>query len=100
MSISDKTRKLLWGRASGRCALCRVELLMEGGDDSESVIGEECHIVAQSPGGPRYRPSPPLDVAAYDNLILLCRNHHKLVDDQPETFTEPVLRRVKSNHES
>jgi len=34
-----------------------------------------------------------------DNLILLCRVHHKMVDDQTETFTSEILKKLKSNHE-
>jgi hypothetical protein len=68
-------------------------------DDMEAVIGDECHIVARSPGGPRFRALPAAEVNTYENLLLLCRNHHKLVDDQPETFSEPILRRLKANHE-
>lgn len=33
-----------------------------------------------------------------DNLILLCRNHHKVIDDDPEAYT--VERRMKADHES
>ncbi len=33
------------------------------------------------------------------NLLLLCGNHHKLVDDQPRTHTVEVLRRFKADHE-
>lgn len=36
----------------------------------------------------------------YANLILLCRDHHKLVDDQPNTYTAEVLHRYKGEHEA
>jgi hypothetical protein len=64
------------------------------------VIGEECHIVSPVGRGPRYDPSlleRDLDDPA--NLILLCRIHHKMVDDQHETYTIEVLRKLKANHE-
>ncbi len=35
----------------------------------------------------------------YSNLILLCRNHHKVVDDQVNTFTVDKLKDLKSQHE-
>jgi hypothetical protein len=38
-------------------------------------------------------------IDSLNNLLLLCRVHHKLVDDQPETFTADALRQLKSNHE-
>ena len=34
-----------------------------------------------------------------ENLVLLCRVHHKMVDDQPETYTVAVLSSLKANHE-
>ena len=33
------------------------------------------------------------------NLLLLCRVHHKMVDDQFETYTAELLRSIKENHE-
>ncbi|POS00739.1 hypothetical protein Q361_12611 [Flavobacterium croceum DSM 17960] len=33
------------------------------------------------------------------NLILLCANDHKLIDDFPETFTYELLVNLKENHE-
>ncbi|NGY93850.1 hypothetical protein F3K44_31265 [Bacillus megaterium] len=34
-----------------------------------------------------------------ENLILLCRIHHKLIDDQYQTYDTELLHRLKSNHE-
>jgi len=69
--------------------------------DSESVVGDECHIVSEKPKGPRYDADfPPDHIDSYSNLILLCRVHHKMVDDQEETFTADILRKLKANHES
>src|SRR4030042_5263873 len=31
--------------------------------------------------------------------MLLCRTHHKMVDDQVATFTTDILRQMKANHE-
>jgi hypothetical protein len=59
--------------------------------------GEECHIVAQSPGGPRA--AEIADVDGYQNLILLCRKHHKQVDDQRAHFTVERLKEIKREHE-
>jgi hypothetical protein len=101
MAISDKTRKILWGRSGNRCGLCRHELVIDAtAADSESVVGEECHIVSGKTQGPRYNPTfsgEHLDEP--ENLILLCRIHHKMVDDQHETYTSEVLLNLKVNHE-
>lgn len=101
MSISDKTRKILWGRSGNRCAICKNELVIDSTEqDDESVIADECHIISSKPNGPRHDPSYPEDkLDSYDNLILLCRTHHKMVDDQSATYTTNILRQMKSNHE-
>ncbi|HWP60610.1 MAG TPA: hypothetical protein VNL14_22135 [Candidatus Acidoferrales bacterium] len=55
MAITDKTRKILWGRSGNRCAMCRRELVVEATPtDDESVVGDECHIVSGKGQGPRY----------------------------------------------
>ena len=53
MAISDKTRKLLWGRSGSRCAICKRELIISAttGDD-ESIVGDECHIISPRPRAP------------------------------------------------
>ena len=101
MSISNKTRKVLWGRSGNRCVICKNELVIDATEkDDESVVAEECHIISSRPNGPRHDPSYALDTLdSYDNLILLCRTHHKMVDDQIDTFTTDILRQMKSKHE-
>lgn len=99
--ISDKARKILWGRSGNRCAICKHELVVWATDlDDESVIGEECHIISPKSNGPRHDPSFPKDeLDAYENLILLCRTDHKKVDDQVATFPREILCQIKDNHE-
>ncbi|MGH3219634.1 MAG: HNH endonuclease [Streptosporangiaceae bacterium] len=98
MPITDRTRKILWARAGGRCSICQDLLVTEGTDtDDPSVFGEESHIVGQSPKGPRA--SDIADVDGYDNLILLCRKHHKQIDDQVGYYTVERLREIKRTHE-
>ncbi len=101
MSISDKTRKVLWGRSGNRCAICKHELVVDATQaDDESVVGDECHIISAREKGPRHDTSFPQEkLDSYENLVLLCRTHHKMVDDQAETYTTDILRQMKSNHE-
>jgi hypothetical protein len=101
MPISEKTRKILWGRSGNKCAKCRRELIISRtAADDESVVGDECHIVSGKNQGPRYDPTFPVEqLDEPENLILLCRVHHKMVDDQYDTYTVQVLRRLKENHE-
>jgi hypothetical protein len=101
MAISDKTRKLIWGRSGNQCGVCQRELLMEAtSTDDAAVVGDECHIVGPKAGSPRHDPAYPSEKLDHcENLILLCRVHHKMVDDQPVAFSADVLRAVKASHE-
>lgn len=101
MAISDKTRKILWGRSGNRCAICRQRLVVdETSVDAESVVGDECHINSGALNGPRYDAAiEQQSIDDLDNLLLLCRVHHKMVDDQFETYTAVLLRSIKDNHE-
>lgn len=68
--------------------------------DEESVVGDECHVVSGKAQGPRYDPTFPLDcLDELGNLILLCRVHHKMIDDQVETYTRELLQTLRANHE-
>ena len=103
MGISLKTHKMLWGRAANRCAFpdCRKELVIESIETNDaSFIGEVCHIIAKEPSGPRRTSlTQSEDLDEYFNLILLCRNHHKIVDDQPDIYTIQYLNDMKKFHE-
>lgn len=101
MPISDKNRKILWGKSGNLCAVCRHTLVVDPtAIDSDSVVGDECHIVSAAKGGPRHDPNyPSAEIDGLPNLILLCRIHHKMIDDQAETYTTNRLRGMRENHE-
>lgn len=94
---------MLWGRAAHRCSFadCRKFLEMDDGLVSEpSLIGDVAHIVAEKIKGPRGDSTLSLEERhAYGNLILLCKDHHKLIDDNPEEFTAHRLKQIKNSHE-
>lgn len=104
MTVTVLTRKLLWGRAASHCSMqnCRRPLAHQseiGG--SSVVVGEEAHIVARSPDGPRGE--SPLSAEQrdeYSNLILLCPTDHALIDKAPEDFTVEGLIEIKAQHEA
>lgn len=95
---------MLWGRAASRCSFptCRCELVIDSQlTDDPSLVGEAAHIVAESPDGPRGQsPLTPEQRNRYENLILLCNVHHKLVDDQEHDFTVKRLMAMKADHEA
>lgn len=100
VAITSESRKRLWGRSGNRCAKCRAELVRpdENGLPG-ALLGEEAHIVAQSPGGARYAHLDPVVRDGYENLILLCANDHTEVDAQPSRYTVAHLRTMKRRHE-
>jgi len=101
VSITDKTRKILWGRSASLCAYCRRTLVEDGTAlNDESVVGDECHMIGEKSGAARGHLGVGRDdLDEYDNLVLLCKVHHKLVDDQPETYPVERLRAMKAAHE-
>ena len=99
MTISNKTRKNLWAKSGNRCAICKVLLFSKDDIEDTLNIGEECHIISSRTNGPRYKESL-YDYDIYNNLLLLCANHHKEIDTLTDTYTEELLRYIKTNHEN
>ena len=103
MSISLKTHKMIWGRSGNMCAFpdCKKILVIdETSTDDPSVIGEEAHIIAQRNNGPRGdSPLTQEQRDKYENLILLCSIHHKIIDDQEKEYTVGKLIQFKQKHE-
>jgi hypothetical protein len=78
---------------------CQKKLIAE---DSKSIISKICHIAAASKEGPRYDKSmTDDDRRGFDNLILLCDEHHTIIDNKEnETlFPTSLLKSWKSEHE-
>jgi Shedu protein SduA, C-terminal len=92
--IPASAKKAVLIRSGSRCAFpgCLQSLGTENG-----FLGVLCHIEAVSPGGPRYNPSSDMLQSA-DNLILLCPNHHFLVDQEPHIYTAGWLREARAAH--
>lgn len=103
MGISQKDIKLLWGRAASRCAFpkCKVTLTQGDGPSSPNItIGEQAHIVAKEPNGPRGQSLlTESERDSYANLILLCPTHHTLIDKAPDKHPIEKLHLIKSEHE-
>ena len=100
MSIKVKTRKILWSKSGNRCAICKKHLVQKFEiTDANFIVGEECHIISSKENGPRGKVTKLSDYDDDSNLILLCANDHKLIDDFPETFTYEILVNLKKNHE-
>lgn len=105
MSITERSIKILWAAAGGRCAFpnCSQQLCFgEAGEFAPFTLGEMAHICGEKPGSNRHNPAQtPRDRDDYLNLILLCPNHHTLIDrkENEEMYSVGVLRQMKVTHE-
>src|ERR1700686_4129326 len=101
-TYSERSLKVLWGLSGGVCAFpgCTTPVIESSGEQGAIVIGEIAHILPNSDHGPR---SPSLDDidgrGDYGNLIVLCPTHHTLIDNEPLSYPESVLRTWKGVHE-
>jgi hypothetical protein len=97
-STTERDIKILFARSMNRCAYpnCTTAIVQPSG----TVTGEICHIKARSSKWPRYDPAQSDEQRhAYKNLILLCGNHHKIVDSEPAKYTVDLLNDFKEMHE-
>jgi len=103
MGIPDKDLKILWGKSAGRCAITRAKLVAEASAAVPSkniLLGEVCHIVAETPRGPRGKSVlSRADRNRYPNLILLCHAEHTRIDQDPTAWPIERLHQIKADHE-
>lgn len=97
----ETTVRQLYALSMNRCAFpgCTTQLVTP---DTGTIIGEVCHIRAKNPGGPRWSDEQDDEQRhGFDNLILMCRNHHKEIDATANLhiYTEEWLFEVKRAHE-
>ena len=101
MGYSEATLKKLFALSGNQCAFpdCEAPIV---DDESGIVVGEICHIKGKSPKGPRYdRNQSAAERNGYENLLLMCDPHNKIVDhkDTRHKFPVQVLREFKRKHE-
>ena len=106
MAITEKTIKLLWSNAAGRCSFtdCPEKLTVEqAAHAAPYTLGEMAHIKGNKNGSNRYdKNQADEERDSYENLILLCPNHHALID-KPENesiYSVDVLLKMKIAHEN
>jgi len=109
-SISHKHMKLLLQRSGDRCAFpdCRKLLSVSSNDlDDAVILGEMAHISGEKAGSKTgNNASARYDVKmtddernSYKNLIYLCREHHRIIDEQENTYSVDRLLKMKNEHE-
>lgn len=89
--------KRLFALSGNRCAFagCQTPIIQGG-----TVIGQVCHIKGARVGAARYdAQQTDSDRDAYENLILLCSPHHKIIDSSPRDYPVELLREMKRAQE-
>lgn len=95
--LSAKLKRQIAALSGYRCSFpdCEQNLMLEG----SAFIGEISSIEAIHPHGPRHNPSKDgtqlLDVK---NYLLLCPNHHAIIDRQPKIYSTEWLRKAREDH--
>ncbi|WP_052671073.1 ABC-three component system protein [Draconibacterium sediminis] len=97
-NYTDKTLKRLFGLSGNQCAFpgCNAILV----NQRNALDSNICHIEAAKEGGERFNLNMTDEQRAdYENLILLCRQHHAETNDEV-VYTVDVLKDMKRSHES
>ena len=98
-TIPTRILRLLYAHSGNCCAFegCHSPIF----EDDGTLTGECCHIEAYSPKGPRYNEKQAdTERNGYDNLILMCARHHKVIDSHVELYTVEKLKSLKNAHEN
>lgn len=100
-SVSDATRYKLWAISAGRCQLCNKIVYTDSTFGKDGNLGQLAHIHAVGKRGPRHwEEMETEELNNTSNLMLMCQEHHKMIDDNPELFPAEYLRKMKQEHES
>ena len=106
MSIScipESVRNLLWARSAGRCEFdgCNQPLWRDGLTQIEMNFADVAHIIGDSVHGPRGDIELSKEYCSdASNIMLMCLDHHRMIDHITEVYTEEVLREMKQMHEA
>jgi hypothetical protein len=98
MEPSLRTIKRLFALSNNQCAFpdCSVPIVEQSG----TPTGVVCHICARSKGGPRFDAKQTDEQRhAFENLILMCARHSKLIDSEPQRYTVDLLHDLKAMRE-
>lgn len=97
----DSTIRRLFALSMNRCAFpdCPTPILDPA---TNTILAEVCHIHARNAKGLRYQEGQSSEERhGFENLILMCSIHHKIID-APENiaqFSAERLRAIKAEHE-
>jgi hypothetical protein len=100
-SIPVNTARQLWGQCGGFCQnpSCNKPLFRDV-DDQVVSIANVAHVIGYGRGGPRsdHELAELIDKDGLANLIMLCLECHKVVDELEKTFTVEQIQAWKATH--
>lgn len=80
------------------CAYAGCKQPLMGSDGT--LVGEVAHICAALPAGRRFDPTMTNEQRrSFDNLVLLCANHHTMIDKPQSQHAVSDLQDMKQSHE-
>lgn len=91
----------LVANAGGRCQFsgCNKQLFIDSITMEDLNNTNVAHIVASSLDGPRGNEESFKLSDKLENLMLLCQEHHKLIDERPNEYTVEILKEMKNSQE-
>lgn len=99
--IPDAVRLELWVKAGGRCQMkhCNKPVYEHGMTLAKGNFAEVAHIIGAKKAGPRGNQDSEELQISFSNLMLLCKDCHKLVDTYEKQYGADLLRQWKREHE-
>lgn len=100
--IADPKKLILMGLCGGKCEFrgCEKSIVQDILTGEKSNFSNYAHIVASSANGPRGDRVLSSKLSNDENnIMVLCRDHHKEIDDFPEKYTVNILKDMKREHE-
>lgn len=100
---SEKAVRAVWAAAAGRCTFCNRSCVENEELGLAVPIGELAHNIGWGKGSPRGESElTPGQRASTGNLLLLCRNCHKPIDDDGVigVYDTERLLEMKNEHEA
>jgi hypothetical protein len=97
--ISERDRRFVIGRSGGCCNKCKEPVFVDNEFGEKARLGDDAHIWSYSDDGPRGAGNKTLgERNERTNVILLCKNCHSLVDQQPIKYDDSVLTKMREDH--
>ena len=100
--LKENKRLILMALCAGKCEFrgCEKSVVEDMLTGERTNFSNYAHIIASSERGPRGCKDLSKKLSEDEsNIMVLCRDHHKEIDDFPEKYTVDILKNMKKEHE-